>query len=209
MVQRIFFICFNDITFHSWKESSYIFLTQEHGRLIIFFCILTFLRPQCLRSGHKVTFFIFGLEDRRKVFYILSSSFMISEGTLDINERKTIFEIAKVLKTMILPSNVRRRIHQTFKTFWILVILSRKFFSFCFSLLYEKWMPVIFIVPVHKSIHFLPQTATFALFSTPISAILHFSWFGFKPEYFENVANLLRSSLIDLLSLKEKVVSSA
>ena len=55
----------------------------------------------------------------------------------------------------------------------------------------------------------MPQTATFILFSTPIPAISHFSCFGFKPEYFENVANVLISSLIDLLSLKKKVASSA
>ena len=75
-----------------------------------FFCILTFFRPPCLKSEHKVSFFIFGLEGHRKVFCILSSSLIISVGTFDINERKTIFEIAKVLKTIILPSSVRRRI---------------------------------------------------------------------------------------------------
>ena len=61
--------------------------------------------------------FISGLEGHRKVFYILSSSLIISVETFDINERKTIFEIAKFLKTMILHSSVRRRICQTFKTF--------------------------------------------------------------------------------------------
>ena len=75
-----------------------------------FFCILTFFRPTCLKSEHKVSFFIFGLEGHRKVFCILSSSLIISVGTFDISERKTIFEIAKVLKTIILPSSVRRRI---------------------------------------------------------------------------------------------------
>ena len=52
----------------------------------------------------------------------------------------------------------------------------------------------------------MPQNATF---STPIPATSHFSWFGINPEYFENVANVLRSSIIDLLSLRKKVVSSA
>ena len=55
----------------------------------------------------------------------------------------------------------------------------------------------------------MPQTATSTLFSTPIPAILHFSLFGFKAKYFENVANVLRSSLMDLLSIKKKEVSSA
>ena len=119
-------------------------------------------------------------------------------------KKKFFFEITKVLKAMVLPSSVRRRISQTFKTFWILVILARKFFSFCFFLLYEKWIPVIFMVSLHKLIHFMPQTASFTLFSTPIPAILHFSWSGFKPGYFENVANVLRSSLIDHLPIKKK-----
>ena len=70
-----------------------------------------------LKAEHKVSFFTFGLEDHRKVFCILSSSLIISVGTFDINERKTIFEIAKVLKTIILPSSVRRHIRHTFKIF--------------------------------------------------------------------------------------------
>ena len=76
-----------------------------------------FFRPPCLKLEHKVSFFIFCLEGHRKVFCILSSSLIISVGTFDINERKTKFEIAKILKTIILPSSVRRRIRQTIKTF--------------------------------------------------------------------------------------------
>ena len=63
--------------------------------------MLTFFRPPCLKSEHNVSFFIFGLENHRKVFCILSSSFIIAAGTFDISERKAIPEIAKVLKTMI------------------------------------------------------------------------------------------------------------
>ena len=105
-----------------------------------------FFRPPCLKSEAKVLFFAYGLEGHREVFCILSSSLIISVGTFDFNERKTIFEVAKVLKTILLPSSVRGRIHQTFKTFLILVMLSRKFFiSFRFSLLYKKWITVIFM----------------------------------------------------------------
>ena len=75
-----------------------------------------------------VSFFTFGLKGHKKLFWILSSSHIILVGTFDINERKTIFKIAKVLKTMILPSSVRWCIRQTFKTFWFLVMLSRIFF---------------------------------------------------------------------------------
>ena len=55
----------------------------------------------------------------------------------------------------------------------------------------------------------MPETTTLTLFSTPIPEILHFSRFGFNPEYFENIANALRSSLLDLLCLKKKVVLAA
>ena len=143
MWSRGFFLSFNGIIFHSWKELSYNLLTQEHWRLTIFFCILTFYRPPCLKSEDKVSFFIFGLKGHRKVFCILPSSLIISVGTFDINEKKKFFEIVKVLKTITLPSSVRQRIHQTVKTFWILVMLSRKISLFHFSLLYEKWIPVI------------------------------------------------------------------
>ena len=49
-----FFISFQGITFHSWEESSCNLLTRQHWRLIIFSCILTFFRPKCFKSGHKV-----------------------------------------------------------------------------------------------------------------------------------------------------------
>ena len=74
---------------------------------LFFFSILTFFRPPCLKSEYKVSFFSFGLEGHRKVFCNLSSSLKISVWTFDINETKKIFEIAKVLKTVILPSSVR------------------------------------------------------------------------------------------------------
>ena len=93
-----------------------IVIQSSHPRAlksIVFFCILTFFRIPCLKSEHKVSLFIFGLEGHRNLFCILSISFIISVWTFDISERKTIFEIAMILKTMILHSSVRRRIHQT------------------------------------------------------------------------------------------------
>ena len=53
-----------------------------------FFCILMFFRPPCLKSEHKVSFFIVGLEAHRKVFCIFSCSLIIFVGTFDVNERK-------------------------------------------------------------------------------------------------------------------------
>ena len=156
------------------------FFPQEHWRRIIFFCILTFFRSSCLKSRHKAWFIIW-------------------------DRRPQKIELAKVLKTIILPSSVNRCIRQIFKTFWILVILSRFFLSFRSSLLYQKWTPVIFRASLlHESIPFMPQTAIFTVFSTPKPEILHFSWFGSKPEFVENVADILLTSVIDLLFLKRK-----
>ena len=52
-------------------------IQSSHPRALktyYFFCLLTFFRPPCLKSEHKVSFFIFGSEGHRKVFCILSSS---------------------------------------------------------------------------------------------------------------------------------------
>ena len=85
---------------------------------IVFYCILTFFRILCLKSEHKVSFFIFGLEGHKNLLCILSISLRNSVWTFDISERKTIFEMA-----MILHSIVKRRIRQTFMIWfqtWIL-----------------------------------------------------------------------------------------
>ena len=128
------------------------------------------------------------------VFCILSSSLIISLGTFDISEGKTItYNFTFKCKT-VHSSDLKNILNFSYAL--------ENFCSFRFSLLYEKWIPAIFMVSLHKWYHF-------TLFSTSIPVILHFLWFGSNPEYFENVANVLRSSLIDLLSLKKKVVSSA
>ena len=44
----------NEITFNSWKFSSYNFLTQEHCKLITFKLALTFLRPPVSTVLYKV-----------------------------------------------------------------------------------------------------------------------------------------------------------
>ena len=126
-------IGFNGIIFHSWKELSYNFLTQEHWRLTIFFLHINVFHI-IMRKFRAFTGFIFYFWFRspQKIFFILSSSLILSEETFGFNERKTIFELAKVLKAIILRWSVRRRILQTFKTFWILVIRSRKIFTFAF-----------------------------------------------------------------------------
>ena len=157
-------------------------------------------------SEHKV--FNFSLEGHRDSFL---HSFQLTYNfcrNFNIKKRKTIFENAKVLKSMVLSSSVRQCIHQTFKTFWTWTTYSGNFFSFHFSLLYEELIPVTIMVSLNKSIHFMPQTVTFTLFNTPVLAILNFLWFGFKPKYFENVHinkhKHFNKFYIRLLSLKKK-----
>ena len=156
MIQRTFIWVSTALLSIHGKNRHTIFSPKSIEDLLFFFCMLTFFRPPCLKSKLMISFFMFVLEGHRKDFCILFSSLIISAGTFDINERKTIFEISQVLKTIILLSSVRRRIRQTFKTFRILVMLSRKFFSFRFSLLCKKWISIIFMVSLHKSLHFMP-----------------------------------------------------
>ena len=50
-------------------------------------------------------------------------------------------------------------------------------------------MPKILIASFLESIHFIPQTATWTPFSTPIPATSHLVVFGFNPEKSENNFN--------------------
>ena len=139
-----------------------------------------------------------------KYFVRACSSLTVSVVTFDINERKTIFEISKVLNTMILPSSASR---YTFNIFWISVILSIFFFCFFISL--------FFVVRKVNSSNFygintLHYTKCyFHNFKLSNICNFEFSLFGSNLKYFENAANALRSCLIDISSLKKKVVSSA
>ena len=109
--------------------------------LTILFWILTFFRLPCLNSEHKVSVFLFDLENYRKVFCIL---FLLTYNLcwdFWYQWKKHNFGNWFSFKNYDLPSSVRWCIRQTFETFWVLVILSSQFFSFRFSLLYKKWIP--------------------------------------------------------------------
>ena len=60
-----------------------------------------------------------------------------------------------------------------------------------------------------KFTHFVPKSAVFAPFLTPIPAISHFVLFILRPEYFEKMSKVLKISIADFSSLIKKVVSSA
>ena len=142
-------------------------------------------------------------------FCILFNSFIVAVGILVINARWTILDIANALKTVTFPSNVKFRIRHSFRTFSMLVIYLRKFSSFSIFLLYKKWIPKIFTVFNLKSIHFIPQSVSFALFSALIPATSHLDLLGFKPKNDENMLKNFITSIKDSLSFRKNVVSSA
>ena len=58
-----------------------------------------------------------------------------------------------------------------------------------------------------RSMFFIPQSATFTTFFTPIPAFSHFSLVGIIPEKKENSPRILKVSITDFLFLKKKVLS--
>ena len=54
--------------------------------------------------------------------------------------------------------------------------------------------------------HFLPQSATFTPFRTPIPAISHFDLFGLRPENREKRSKISNKFIIDSVFLRKKVV---
>ena len=63
---------------------------------VIFLLISTFLETPSLKSEDIVSILIFGLVSHINRCSIFSNLTIISVGTLTINERSTIFEIARV-----------------------------------------------------------------------------------------------------------------
>ena len=88
-------------------------------------------------------------------------------------------------------------------------MLAKVFLSWSRFLLYKKWTPSIFTVSLLRLTNFMPQSATWTPFGTTIPAILHFVLLGYSPENFEKVFNSLINSIIEFLSLRKKIVSSA
>ena len=64
-------------------------------------------------------------------------------------------------------------------------------------------MPKILTVFDLKSIYFIPQSASFAPFSAPVSVNSHLDLLGFKPEKDENMSNTFVTSIKDYFLLEK------
>ena len=165
------------------------FFTHESNHRIVFlpmnfedftlFRMSTFFRPpfSCLLKG--VLRFILGFQlFHKKEVWIISKTLNTWVGTGAIRAWKTIFEIAKLLKTTICPSRVRFRYCQRFNTLCTLEAILRKLYSSFNLLLYEKQVPKILIPSLQRSMHLIPQTVTW----TDCLLGLQFLWFRILPD---------------------------
>ena len=105
---KVLFNWYEEMIFHSWKQSSYSLFTHELWGLFTLFCISIFLRPPFSYLLQRVLYFILGLElFHKKEVWIVSKALITWVGTGAIRAWKTIFEIAKLLKTTICSSRVK------------------------------------------------------------------------------------------------------
>ena len=155
----------------SWKSSSNNLFTQEHCIFVILFLKSTFLN--LLFHSHckstMVNFCLFPLPNEVFLYFVHNINCIIME--FRINKTCTTLEIAKDFKIVILPSIFNCPMHHNFKMFSVLAICSEKLLSCSKFLLYEKWTPSIFTVLLLRLTHFMPQSATWTPFRTPIPAI--------------------------------------
>ena len=108
------------IIFQQCVVVSYNLFIQEHCKLVNLFGIWTLLRPPFSWVLHRVECFILGyFRFQIKSFWILFNWSMITCGTLVTKARWITFEIAKVLKIVILPWTVKFLILQILRTFSI------------------------------------------------------------------------------------------
>ena len=110
-------------------------------------------------------------------------------GTVAIRAWKTIFDVARLLKTAILPSRVRFQNPQSFTTIFTLERTLRKLESSFIVLLCEKQVPKILVASLHRSMHLIPQTTKWTPFRAPLPTIHVFFIFGFNLEKTEKVLN--------------------
>ena len=158
-------------------------------------------------KASPVSYFILGVElFHKKAFYIFSSSFTTYFGTAVMNDWKTIFDIAIVLK--IFPSSVRFLIFHIFNTRWISIMDLKEF---CFPL-------SIFFCKRSENLIFL--TCRYLIYTTrtrlPLEPFLGLQYPQF--QIFSNLVLIQKSTkknqvsticFIEIISFKKKIVSSA
>ena len=95
---------------------------------------------------------------------------------------KSIFDIAKLLKTTVHPLRVRFQNRHSFSTHCELETILRKLNDSFILLLHDKSVTKILIALLHRSVHLLRHTATRNPFRAPTTTISHFAKFGFSLE---------------------------
>ena len=137
--RNVLFNRYKGMIFHSWKQSSYSLFTHELWRLVTLFCMSAFFRSLFSHLLQRVLCYILGLElFHKKEVWIISKALITWVGTKVIRAWKTIFEVAKLLKTTIRPSSMRFRYRQRFNTLCTLETILRKLNSSFILLLHEK-----------------------------------------------------------------------
>ena len=140
--------------------------------LFIYICIF---KTPAFEIGRYCFVFNFWFSWPNELFLYFFNSSVISVGTLNHHWEINYFWNSKGFKNSNFTLFKNYNFLHILKTFWIFNIVFKKFFSSYLVLLYEECAPVILMVSLHKSTHFIPQTATLTLFTTPIPAISHFS----------------------------------
>ena len=111
------------IIFHWWKLLSNNLRIHEHCKLTILEIISTLFKPPLSYSLRIVSCLIFVFFPLHKnYFWMFFNRSIKLAGTFVTNARWIILENARVLKILILPSNVRFLVPHIFKMEWILII---------------------------------------------------------------------------------------
>ena len=117
------------ISFHSWKLSSYSRFTQGHWIPAIFVFISTFVRPPVAKELHRVLCLILGVDRfQRKCFCIFSISSIMCFDATHVKHKWIILDKTTVLKTIILPSEVKFLMRHILRTVWMFDIAVKTFF---------------------------------------------------------------------------------
>ena len=146
------------IAFDSWKWLSNSRFNSEHCRLIILKDTWVHFKPNCLWPNIRVLCLIFvRVFFQIKLLCTFTSWSIIWLETIVKTGRYTTFDSANVLKIVIFPLIIRRRILHNLRIFWMSRVTLQKFVSFWFFLLHERYcyMKAVFWLYLMSSQHIL------------------------------------------------------
>ena len=165
-------------------------------------------KPPSVKLLHNVSCFNFArLFPHRKTFGIYFSSSRTEFGIIISNAKYTILKITSDLKIVFFPSSDKCLMRQSFITLQIFFSMSQNFYRpEAVKLICTLNTLIHFVL---RSRHFIPQSATLNLFRTPIPAISDLVKLGRSLEKPENKFKSFKANLLELMSFKKNVVSSA